>query len=422
MSKKKARKLNILFVHMVCPGQFSDLCEYLNEEDLANAYYLTTPGNRERNLSKYQNLLGMRPDGNIVGNNAYYYSGKVERAGRISVALFKHMRELQKTLRIDLVVAHGSMGSPHFLFDELDIPIITYIEFPSYADHGWAAKFPPTEGQRLTDKNMQMLSFYEVLKSDRTIVPTQYARSLFPELLQERVTPRFEGMLPEKIEQRQDCGYDFEDKPKTLGFAARDLSSAKGLDTFIETAKQLIDQGTDIHFVIIGDEQSTTYGYERVFLDRKYGKESAVSYLDHLMRQHKLDKSRFTITGKLPYKQFSDILHKIDLFMYPVRFGAGNWGLMELLVRGCAVVASDRCYVGEMIENGENGVLVSDSSPAAWAKQIVTLMNDDESRARLGEGALEKATRFHMSNVAPQYMTIFQQTIENFKPRQKKKR
>lgn len=421
MSKKKALP-NILFVHTVCPAQFSDLCEYLNEEGLANAYYMTTPGNRERNLSKYQNLLPLTPDGNIVGQNAYYYSGKVERAGRIGVALFKHVQELQRSLRIDLIVAHGSMGSPHMLFDELDIPIITYIEFPSYADHGWLPKFPPTEGQRLTDKNMQMLSFYEVLKSDLTIVPTEYARNMFPKSLRERITARFEGMIPERIDEREPCGYSFDDKPKTLGFAARDLSSAKGLDVFLETAKFLIDKGSDAHFVIIGDETATTYGYERVFLDRKYGKERAVTYLDHMMRQLKLDSSRFTITGKLPYKAFSDILHKIDLFMYPVRFGAGNWGLMELLARGCAVVASDRCYVEEMIEDGVNGMLVREDSPSTWAKTLEPLLEDGEKRARLSAEALARAPQFHMPQVAREYMAIFEGVIQKHAPKRKKKR
>lgn len=421
MKKKKASKPNILFVHMVCPAQHSDLCEYLNDAGLANAYYMTTPGNRQRNLSKYKNLLPLTPDGDIVGQNSYYYSGKVERAGRISVAFHRHLTELTKTLRIDLIVAHGTMGAPHLIFEEFDIPIITYIEFPSYKDHGWDPKFPPTEGQRITDKNMQMLSFYEVLKSDKTLVPTEYARTLFPPALQDRIVARFEGMLPERLEQREPCEHALPEGKKTLGFAARDLSSAKGLASFIATADYLIKNKSDIHFVIIGDANATTYGYERVYLDRKYGKENGVTYLDHLMRQHKLDTSRFTITGKLPYKQYSDILHQIDLFMYPVLYGSGNWGMMELLVRGRPVIASNRCYVEEMIEHNDNGVIVYDDSPEVWAKEIEALMDDDERRLAIGRRAAERGKAFHMPHVAEHYMKIFNETIDAYQPVRKKK-
>lgn len=421
MKKKKARKPNILFVHMVCPAQFSDLCEYLNDSGLANAYYMTTPGNRHRNQSKYQNLLPLTPDGNIVGQNSYYYSGKIERAGRISVALYRHLEEMLKTLRIDLIVAHGTMGAPHFLFEEFNIPIITYIEFPSYKDHGWDSQFPPTEGQRLTDKNMQMLSFYEVLKSDNTIVPTQYARSLFPDVLQDRIVAQFEGILPAKIDQREPSEYTFEGGKKTLGFAARDLSSAKGLTSFIKTAEYLINKKSDIHFVIIGDADATTYGFERVFLDRKYGKENAVTYLDHLMRKHKLDPSHFTITGKLPYKQYSDILHHIDLFLYPVLYGSGNWGLMELLVRGRPVIASNRCYVEELIDHNDNGVIVYQDTPESWAKEIESLLEDDERRLAMGKRAAERGQDFHMPNAAKQYMQIFTDTIDAYQGQPKKR-
>ncbi|MFK7978290.1 MAG: glycosyltransferase, partial [Halioglobus sp.] len=411
MKKKKARKPNILFVHMVCPAQFSDLCEYLNDNELANGYYLTTPGNRDKNLSKYKNLLPLTPDGNIVGQNSYYFSGKAERAGRVSIALHRHLQELLKRLRIDLIVAHGTMGAPHFLFEEFDIPIITYIEFPSYQDHGWDRQFPPTEGQRLTDKNMQMLSYYEVLKSDVTIVPTQYARSLFPEIMQDRIVARFEGILPERIHQREPSEYTFDAEQKTVGFAARDLSSAKGLASFIATADYMIKNQTSVHFVIIGDANASTYSYERIFLDRKYGKEKAVTYLDHLLRKHKLDPNLFTITGKLPYKQYSDLLHSIDLFVYPVLHGSGNWGMMELLARGRPVIASNRCYVSEMIEHNDNGVIVYEDKPEIWAKEINALLADDERRLAMGKRAAERGAEFHMPHVAEQYMQLFTETM-----------
>lgn len=407
-------KLNILFVHSVCPAQFSDLCEYLNTSGAANAYYLTTPGNLVRNQSRYTNLLGYTPDGNIMAANSYYFSGKVERAGRMSTGLYRALKELLKSVDIDLIVAHGSWGSPHLIFDEFDIPIITYIEFPSYADHGWDPAYPPTDSQRLTDKNMQMLSFYQAMKSEATLVPSEYAKSMFPGHLQQKITALFEGFDPQKIKQREPSGVQLPARVKTLGFAARDLSSAKGLESFIATAACLIQRSAEIHFVVIGDPKSTTYGYEQVFLDEKYGKDSGISFIDHLMKIHQVDPSYFTLTGKLPYAQFSDLVHHIDLFMYPVKYGSGNWGLMELLVRGCAVVAADRCYVSELIEHNVNGVLVNEDNPASWANTVYDLINDDLQRTRLGENAQAAASAYRLDTVATTYMTLFNTVVQTY--------
>ncbi|MEZ5572566.1 MAG: glycosyltransferase [Halioglobus sp.] len=407
-------KPNILFVHAVCPAQFSDLCEYLNLSGAANAYYMTTPGNLERNQQRFSNLLPFTPDGNIMAGNSYYFSGKVERAGKISVGLYRAITALHETVKLDLIVAHGSWGSPHLIFDEFDIPVITYIEFPSYADHGWDPRYPPTQSQRLADKNMQMLSFYQAMKSQRTLVPSEYARRMFPDYLQPKIVPRFEGFDPAAIARREPSGVELPPDMRTIGFAARDLSSAKGLEIFIATAAWLLERHNDIHCVIIGDPKSTTYGYEQVFLDRIYGKDSGVTFVSHLMTKSGIDPRRVTLTGKLPYDQFSDLVHHVDLFIYPVQYGSGNWGLMELLIRGRPVIASDRCYVPEIITDQFNGVLIAGDSPAQWGEAVATLLWDEQKRIELGDNAKASAAAYTLPNVAPSYLALFDEVIREF--------
>jgi len=410
--RRFAVKPTIFFVHAVCPAQFSDLCEYLNTSGAANAYYLTTPGNLQRNKQRYRNLLPLSPDGNVMAANSYYFSGKVERAGRISVGLQRALSGLIDTLKPDLIVAHGSWGSPHLIFDEFDIPVITYIEFPSYADHGWDPRYPPTPSQHLADKNMQMLSYYQAMKSDLTIVPSEYARGMFPDYLRPRIVARYEGFDPAKVAQRESSGVQLSTGVKTLGFAARDLSSAKGLEVFMDTAAWLLERNADIHFVVIGDATSTTYSYENVFLEKTYGKNSGVTFLAHTMRTRGLDPARFTLTGKLPYAQFSDLVHYVDLFLYPVQYGSGNWGLMELLLRGRAVIASSRCYVPELITDGINGVLIDSHNPADWGAAVEALMQDDRRREALGEQARARASAYTLPAVAEDYLAMFRAVID----------
>ena len=408
-------KPNILFVHAVCPAQFSDLCEYLNSSGAANAYYMTTPGNLARNKDRYRNLLPLIPDGDIMAGNSCFFSGKVERAGKISIGLHRGLEKLLKTLKIDLIVAHGSWGSPHLIFGEFDIPIITYIEFPSYADHGWDPRYPPTQSQQLVDKNMQMLSYYQAMKSQLTLVPSEYARGMFPESLRQGIFARFEGFDPAKIARREASSVQLPSGVKLLGFAARDLSSAKGLEIFITTAAWLIERHKDIYFVIIGDPKSTTYSYEQIFLDRIYGKGKGATFVSYLMAKHAVDPTRFILTGKLPYAQYSDLVHHIDLFMYPVQYGSGNWGLMELLIRGRPVIASDRCYVAEMITDQFNGVLVASDSPAVWGEAIEVLLNDEGRRTMLGENAKTSAGAYTLPNVAPSYLALFKKVIRAYR-------
>ncbi len=202
---------------------------------------------------------------------------------------------------------------------------------------------------------------------------------------------------------------------KTIGFAARDLSSAKGLEVFIKTTEHLSRSNQKIHFVVIGNPEATTYGYEGVFLEKEYGKGNPITFIDHLFKTHKLNRKHFTLTGKLPYPEYSDLLHKIDLFLYPVQYGSGNWGLLELLIRGCTVIASNRCYVNEIIDHNVNGILINSNDPQEWANSALALLGDDAQRTALGKKALEMASDYYLPAVSKQYMKIFTETIQRHK-------
>ncbi len=166
----------IVFVSAVTPGQFNGLAEYLHAAGLAETWYLTSRGHVKTHGAKFSRLLPFTPDGPITGAQGYYYSDKAERSARISRGVLSALTELRRKTRIDLVFAHGMWGAPLFLYDEIDAAIASYIEFPSYAAHGWDKRYPPDLSQRLSDRNMEMLSFHQILKSDLTIVPSAYAK------------------------------------------------------------------------------------------------------------------------------------------------------------------------------------------------------------------------------------------------------
>lgn len=110
-------------------------------------------------------------------------------------------------------------------------------------------------------------------------------------------------------------------------------------------------------------------------------------------------------------------MYDIDPIMYPLKYGSGNWGLMELLIRGCVVVAADRCYVPEMIEHGHNGMLVQGDSPQSWSAAVIALMQDGPQRLALGENAKSAAEAYYLPTVAESYMALFNQVIEDYRAR-----
>jgi glycosyltransferase involved in cell wall biosynthesis len=107
------------------------------------------------------------------------------------------------------------------------------------------------------------------------------------------------------------------------------------------------------------------------------------------------------------------LLGTADVFAHPaITEGLSN-AILEALAEGLPVVA---CPVGgtpEIIEDGQNGLLVPVRQPQALAHAIGRLLNDACLRRRLGQaGAALVRDRFGESSIVDQYEKVFQRLID----------
>lgn len=405
------RKYNILFIHSNI-GQFKTLHSYLNESKLANSWLICSQNAYKNNKDSIKNLVPFTPHGNKLANdNACFYIKNVETLNRRSIGYIKAIEKLLTKQKIDLIVCHGTAGAPLMLFDAFDIPVIPYIEFPSFKAHGWDKKYPPLIENSRRDKNFEMQSFYNVMKSSCTIVPSKYAKTLFPNELQDKIVPQMEGF---PFNSNQALSTRVIDEIKTIGFCARDLSSAKGIEHFLLTSKKLLAKKPDLHFTIIGSSK-LLYSYEHIFLNKKYGANTKVTFVEHLIKREKLDESKYTFTGKLAYEDYLKAIDEVDLFHYPIQFSSASWGLFELLGRGKMIIGSDRCYLPEVLEDGKNGFIVEYGKVDKWTQKTLNIINSPESWPAIKESAIETAKAYSIESIAPHFMDIFEKTIKQGK-------
>ena len=79
------------------------------------------------------------------------------------------------------------------------------------------------------------------------------------------------------------------------------------------------------------------------------------------------------------------------------------------------MIASNATFAPEMIEDGVNGVLLpvgENGEDDQWIAAIERLSTDPALRARLGAAAAERGRAYHLDQVAPRYMALFEQAIE----------
>jgi hypothetical protein len=77
-------------------------------------------------------------------------------------------------------------------------------------------------------------------------------------------------------------------------------------------------------------------------------------------------------------------------------------------------VVSTDCPLGpgEIIDHGEDGLLVPPGEIDAMAAALLELINDDERRKRMGRAALDKAGRYDPDRIAGIHAALFQELLD----------
>ena len=404
--------MRILFIHEGL-GQFEKLHLYLNAQGLAHSTFMCSSGVYNTNKDKIPNLLSFQA---VAENDKnYFYTRSIEARTQRSFFIKKSLNEYLTKSGVDVIVAHGSGGFPLQLFDEFSIPIISYVEFPSFTLHGNDPKYPQPDYATYKDKIFEMTSFHQVLKSELTIVPSTYAKGLFPTCLHDRIIPQMEGFeivrKSSKFMKKEGFFY--------IGFAARDLSSAKGFEQFILIAKEILKTRQNVKFVFCGSAK-VLYSYEVAFLQNNFEKDQRPeSFMQYILDREGItlgDDSPFEHVDYAVYDQFADYIEGMDMFLYPLQFGSANWGLFEIAFRGRIIIGSDRCFVPEVIRHGYNGLLCPYDDVQLWARMAIDVVDSPQNYAKLGKAAeIDANERFHISKVAQRYLDIFQTAISKKK-------
>lgn len=162
---------------------------------------------------------------------------------------------------------------------------------------------------------------------------------------------------------------------------------------FCETIKRLKEAGVNAEGTILGDGPGR-------------------NELETYRACHGLENSIF-LKGSLPHAQVWDYLHQADILVSCSWFEAYGRSIVEAMSVGTPVV----CYSGsvgpaEIIENGVDGLLVSDLTAEAYADVIAGTIRQPSAWERLSERALHTAQAWRKDVVLSQLEESLYQTVQ----------
>ena len=153
--------------------------------------------------------------------------------------------------------------------------------------------------------------------------------------------------------------------PVLVGMAAN-INPDKGIEVFVEAAA-LLARNDSVRFVLVGAEHETHRNYARRLRAR----------VDELGLN-----GRFQFAGE--QSDVATWMRDMDVFVISSNFEGSTTTAIEAMAVGLPVVATDVGAVGEVVIDGETGVLVPRGDHVALAAATERLANDPKLRSAYG--------------------------------------
>lgn len=178
------------------------------------------------------------------------------------------------------------------------------------------------------------------------------------------------------------------EKEKVCLFAGR-LVQEKGVGFLADIWEEISKRHPDWHLQILGD------GEKRSWLEQRIEEKQLGNVV--------LDGFCSDIT---PYLKKSSILLMPSVFEgWPLTIG-------EAMAYGCVPVAFASFEASyDMIDDGENGLLIAPYDTKAFIERLDGIMNENKL-SRMRKGAVEKAGKFHISRILPQWEKLFEEVMQ----------
>ena len=107
-----------------------------------------------------------------------------------------------------------------------------------------------------------------------------------------------------------------------------------------------------------------------------------------------------------------DFLRACDIFVFPSLYEGLGIALIEAMAAGCACVATNTGPIPEVVEDGQDGVLVPPADADALARAVCELLRDPDRRSKLSMAARQKAfEKFDPQRSARQLISIYESVV-----------
>lgn len=195
---------------------------------------------------------------------------------------------------------------------------------------------------------------------------------------------------------------DIGPKGRTVLFVGR-LEARKGIHYLIDSIPEVIAAVPDARFVIIGDDTANAPGQKSVLTEIK----------ERLAKTGCSDS--VTFINRIPLADLPKHYRAAAVCTVPSLYDNSPYTCLEAMSCGRAVIGTDGGGTKEYIVDGESGLIVPVKDAGALAKGIISLLIDDNERARIAANARKRVLEvFDRAEIARKTVELYQKASARF--------
>lgn len=183
-------------------------------------------------------------------------------------------------------------------------------------------------------------------------------------------------------------GYD-ENKENIFLVVARLSERQKNISAILRIWKKFAELHKDYKLQIVG-----------------YGKDE--QYLQDYAKSLNLERVEFTGKTNTPQMYYA----KAKFFLMTSRYEGLPMTIIESMQFNCIPIVYDSfTAIEDIIDSGENGILISDNDEQAFLNAMNVLVNNEEKQKYIKNNLQPSLLKFSMGNVGKQWMLLFDELL-----------
>lgn len=172
------------------------------------------------------------------------------------------------------------------------------------------------------------------------------------------------------------------------------LLQRKGYMEAIKAMKEVISVKRNVQYLIAGE------GYDR-------------SKFEKLIRELKLENNIFLLGNR---NDVPSLLHFCDIFLFPSHYEGQGGALVEAMLMGKPIIASNIEVIAESVEHNSSALLFKTKDVLDLTEKVLWALDHPVEMANFGVNAkIEAVKRFNIENIAEKHEKLYDTMISKFK-------